>query len=121
MEIRESAENYLETIYMLSKQLEYVRSIDIVNRLNFAKPSVSVMVRHFREDGYAEVDADGHITLTEKGLKIAQKIYERHEVIASILMSLGVDRDTAYEDSCKIEHAISDKSFQAMKRHYLNS
>ena len=121
MQIREAAENYLETIYILSNRLEKVRSIDIVNELNYSKPTISVMMKQFRENGYINMDIDGYITLTEKGLEIAQKMYERHEIIASFFMSLGVDETVAYTDSCKIEHDISDESFNAMKEFYLKN
>ena len=92
MKIFESAENYLETIYMLSLEKPYVRAIDIVNDLGFSKPSVSIAMKQFRENGYIEVDGDGFITLTEKGLEIALRMYERHEIIARILMAIGVRR-----------------------------
>ena len=121
MEIHESGENYLETILMLKKRIGQVRSIDIVRHLNFSKPTVSVAMKHFKQNGYILVDEDGYIELTEKGLEIAQRIYERHVVIAKILMSLGVDEKTAYEDSCRIEHDISDKTFQCIKARYLQS
>ena len=121
MQIREAAENYLETIYILSGRLEKVRSIDIVNELNYSKPTISVMMKQFRENGYINMDNDGYITLTDKGLEIAQKMYERHEIIASFFISLGVDETVAYTDSCKIEHDISDESFNAMKEFYLKN
>lgn len=117
MKINESAENYLEAILMIKKEKGYVRSIDIANKLNFTKPSVSVAMKNFREEGYITVDVDGGITLTEKGLTIAENIYERHQIIARALMSLGIDEETAYTDSCKIEHDISDKTFNAIKNH----
>lgn len=121
MQIREAAENYLETIYILSKKLDKVRSIDIVNDLNYSKPTISVMMKQFRENGFINMDRGGYITLTEKGLKIAKKMYERHEVIASIFMALGVNEVTAYEDACKIEHDLSEETFQRFKEHYLNN
>lgn len=117
MKIKESAENYLETILMIKNEKGYVRSIDVANRLNFTKPSVSVAMKNFREDGYITVDSHGGISLTEKGMVIAERIYERHQIIAKALMNLGVDEEAAYEDSCKIEHDISDQSFQAIKKH----
>ena len=115
MIIKESAENYLEAILIISNKKGYARSIDIANELGFAKPSVSVAMKHFREEGYIETDADGRITLTAKGMGVAAKVYERHKVIADALMALGVDEETAYEDSCKIEHDISDNSFEKLK------
>ena len=117
MKIKESAENYHEAILMIKKEKGYVRSIDIANILNFTKPSVSVAMKNFREEGYITVDVDGGITLTEKGLTIAENMYERHQIIAKALMSLGVDEETAYTDSCKIEHDISDQTFNAIKNH----
>ena len=115
MKIKESAENYLETILMLTMQNGYVRSIDIANELGFSKPSVSVAMKNFREEGYISVDEDGGITLTEKGMSVAEKIYERHNSIAGFLIMIGVDETTAYEDSCKIEHCISDITFEKLK------
>ena len=120
MIIKESAENYLETILMLKKQNGIVRSIDVANHLNFTKPSVSVAMKSFREEGYVTVDTDGNITLTDKGMEIAQKIYERHQVIAKALIALGVDEETAYDDSCKIEHDLSDITFQKIKEYFLS-
>lgn len=120
MIIKESAENYLESIFMLKNQLGRVRSIDIANDLSVSKPSVSVAMKNFREEGYITVDVDGYIDLTEKGLEIANRVYERHEVIARALEALGVSRQTALDDSCKIEHVISDESFSKIKD-FLNS
>ncbi len=117
MQIKESAENYLETILMLKKQKGYVRSIDIANELHVTKPSVSVAMKNFREEGYIITGEDGNISLTEKGMEIATRIYERHQTIAHALMLLGVDEITAYEDSCKIEHDISEKTFEKLKEH----
>ena len=121
LQIHESAENYLETILILHNRLGMVRSIDIATELGFSKPSVSAFMKNLRENGYILVDKDGYITLTDTGRAIADKIYERHQMIAEILMALGVDEETAYRDSCKIEHDISDKSFECMKQHYLNA
>lgn len=117
MIIKESAENYLETILMLKKEKGNVRSIDVANELNFTKPSVSVAMKNFREDGYIVIDADGNITLTEKGMQVAERVYERHQVIAKMLMILGVDEETAFVDSCKIEHDISEQTFEKIKEH----
>ncbi|MBR5307608.1 MAG: metal-dependent transcriptional regulator [Clostridia bacterium] len=115
MIIKESAENYLETIYMLNKQRGFARSIDISNELGVSKPSVSVAMKNFREAGYIETDPDGKITLTKKGLEVAERVYERHQVVAKALIALGVDEETAFEDSCKIEHDISQKTFEKIK------
>lgn len=115
MKIKESAENYLEAILMLKAKNGSVRSIDIANYLNFTKPSVSVAMKSFREEGYITVDDAGSISLTDKGMEIAEKMYERHQIIALALIALGVDEAIAYEDSCKIEHDISSESFEAIK------
>lgn len=117
MQIGESAENYLETILMLKNKHGYVRSVDIAHALHITKPSVSVAMKSFREEGYISTDSDGMISLTEKGLEIALKIYDRHQIIAKVLMLLGVDEITAYEDSCKIEHDISEKTFEKLKEY----
>lgn len=116
MKTNESAENYLETILMLKRKNGNVRSIDVAHELSFSKPSVSVAMKNFREKGYISIDGDGGIMLTDKGLSIAERVFERHQVIASALMALGVDEKTAYEDSCKIEHDISDTSFEMIKK-----
>lgn len=116
MKIHESAENYLETILMLSKKQPYVRSIDIANELNFSKPSVSVAMKNLRASGHIQVNDAGHITLTETGLQIASAVLERHSVLSSLLMHIGVSEETASEDACRIEHVISKESFDALKR-----
>lgn len=117
MKIYESAENYLETILMLGKIKPVVRSIDIANTLSFSKPSVSVAMKNLRTNGYIEVDHDGFITLTDKGLEIAETIYERHELLRKLLINLGVDAEIASQDACRMEHVISPESFEAIKRH----
>ena len=121
MKIYESEENYLETILVLSLKGERVRSIDIVNELEFSKPSVSVAMKNLRNKGYILMDDDGHITLTKTGQKIADAVYERHVVISDWLISLGVDKKTALHDACKMEHALSEKSFSAIKNHIKKS
>ena len=119
MQIRESAENYLETILILSqrKGKGEVRSIDIVNELEFSKPSVSVAMKNLRENGYITVDQDGYIRLTDKGLEIAEKMYERHTLLSQWLIKLGVDEKVAVEDACRMEHVNSAESFAAIKKH----
>ena len=119
MQIRESAENYLETILILSqrKGKGEVISIDIVNELEFSKPSVSVAMKNLRENGYITVDKDGYIRLTDKGLEIAEKMYERHTLLSQWLIKLGVDEKVAVEDACRMEHVISAESFAAIKKH----
>lgn len=117
MKIHESAENYLETILMISERQPQVRSIDIVNELEFSKPSVSIAMKNLRENGYIQMDRDGYITLTGQGQVIAETIYERHKFLSQWLIRLGVDEQTAISDACRIEHVISAKSFEAIKRH----
>lgn len=115
--IRESAENYLETILILSHEKSAVRSIDIAAELGFTKPSISIAMRKLREDGYINVDqSSGHITLSEKGLQIAEIMFERHRIISTFLMQIGVSEKTALTDACKIEHIISDESFDMIKK-----
>ena len=117
MQNHESEENYLETILMLSLKGGKVRSIDIVNELEYSKPSVSVAMKNLREKSYITMDDEGFITLTKNGRKIADTIYERHIAISDWLVSLGVDAKTAAQDACKMEHAMSEKSFMAIKKH----
>lgn len=117
MILRESGEMYLETIYMLSKHNEHVRSIDVVKDMGFSKPSVSHAMGLLKEHNYIVIDSSGYITLTEEGMTIAKKIAERHEVLTQILIRLGVPADIAAEDACKMEHTISDITFEAIKKH----
>ncbi len=120
MQIRESGEDYLEAILMIQKRNGQVRSIDICNELGHSKPTVSVAMKNFRENGYITMDSDYLITLTEKGRAIAESIYERHVIIAEFLMAIGVDEKTAFEDSCKIEHDLNEKTFLCLKEHFFN-
>ena len=115
--MRESGEMYLETILVLGKKKNTVRAIDIVEEMQVSKPSVSKALGRLKKEECVIVDADGHIAFTEKGRKIAEKIYERHSVLSQILIRLGVDEETAVEDACKIEHDISDKTFEIIKKH----
>ena len=117
MSLKPSGEMYLETIYVLLKKKSPVHAIDIATHMNFSKPSVSRGVGLLKKDNYIIVDPDGGITLTDKGLAHAQMIYERHTILCKALMMLGVDEETASEDACKIEHLISDKSFESIKKH----
>ena len=117
MKIQESAENYLETILILSHAGPYVRSIDIVNEMGFSKPSVSIAMKKLRENGYISMDEKGHITLNEPGREIAERTYERHTVLCSMLEALGVDPQTAAEDACRMEHVISQETFDRIKDH----
>ncbi len=116
MHLQESGEMYLETIYVLSKN-GVVRSLDVAEYMGFSKPSVSRAVGLLKQGGYLIMDRDGSLTLTEEGLGVAKKIYERHTLLSDFLVRLGVDENTAAEDACKIEHDISDESFAAIKRH----
>ena len=117
MSMHESAEMYLETIYMLSLNSTCVRSIDVAEALNYSRPSVSRAVGLLKKDGYLLMDEEGFLTLTEEGRALAERIYERHTVLTAALEALGVDKETAAEDACKIEHDISDRSFDAIKAH----
>ena len=116
MNIHESAEDYLEMILMLREKKGYVRSVDISQALGVTKPSVSFAMKKLRENGYILVDDHNEITLTEKGMEIARRIYDRHKALISFLIQLGVDEATAREDACKIEHDISDETYQAILR-----
>lgn len=118
MKIRESAEDYLEAILVLSQSREVVRSIDIVKHMNLSKPSVSVAMKKLRESGYINMDSEGHITLTDTGRAIAEKIYERHVFVSQWLEDLGVNSKTAMDDACRIEHVLSDETFAAIKKKY---
>ena len=117
MRLQESGEMYLETILTLSKNQTNVRSIDISESMGYSKPSVSRAVGLLKNGGYIEVDKDGFITLTDSGREIAEKIFERHTILTKMLVGLGVDQETAAADACKMEHAISDTSLEAIKRH----
>ncbi|QNU67054.1 metal-dependent transcriptional regulator [Ruminiclostridium herbifermentans] len=117
MKIQESAEMYLETIFVLSKKNNCVRSIDIASELDYKKSSVSVAMKNLREHGYIKVDGDGFITLTDEGIKVAQTMFERHTLLSDCLILLGVAKEIAIEDACRIEHVISAESFEAIKKH----
>ena len=117
MKIHESAENYLETILMLWQRKGSVRSIDIANELEFSKPSVSVAMKNLRQGGYIERDPSGEIHLLPPGMEIAQKVLVKHNMITKFLMALGVSPETAAEDACRMEHVISNESFEAIKAH----
>ena len=117
MKIYESGEDYLEMILMLQKEKGYARSIDVAAALGVTKPSVSVAMKNLRENGYIEMEPDGSITLLDRGLEIAERMYERHTFLSDWLQLLGVSPETAAEDACRIEHVISAESFDAIKRH----
>ena len=117
MSLKESGEMYLETIYILCKSKSSVRSIDVAEYMNFSRASVSRGIGLLKKQDFILVDRDGYITLTDSGLKTAEKIYERHTVISKMLMLMGIDEKTATEDACRIEHVISDETFEALKQH----
>ena len=116
MNLQESGQMYLETIYVLTKSSSAVRAIDVGDSMGFSKPSVSRALGLLKKGGFVEVDENGFLTLTDSGKKVAEKIYERHTIITKILLHLGIDKETAAKDACKLEHAISDKSFEAIKK-----
>ena len=117
----ESAEDYLEAILMLSEELPVVRSIDIANHLGFSKPSVSIAVNKLFDEKYIDIGEHSYITLTEKGMALATRVYDRHKTLTKCLESLGVDPVIAEEDACKIEHVISEESFQAVKNYFVDN
>jgi Mn-dependent DtxR family transcriptional regulator len=120
MPLYESGQMYLETIHVLLQKNERVRAIDVGAKLGYSKPSVSRAMGILKKNEYIVVDEDGYITLTEDGKKIAEQLYERHTLLSKMLMSLGVDEKTATEDACKMEHVISEKTFDAIKQHYID-
>ncbi|MGN1128136.1 MAG: metal-dependent transcriptional regulator [Candidatus Flemingiibacterium sp.] len=117
MVLQESGEMYLETIYVLSKTKAHVHSVDVGDYMGYSKPSVSRAVGILRKGGFLTMEPDGSLCLTEAGTEVAERIYERHTILSEMLISLGVGRETAVLDACKIEHDISDESFEALKRH----
>ena len=118
MQIKESGEDYLEAILILSQKQESVRATDICNYFGYARASVSVVLNNFRQDGYVTVDENKVISLTEKGRTIAERMYDRHQTISNIFMQLGVPEDIAKKDACRVEHYISNETYDAMKRHF---
>ena len=117
MALQESGEMYLETIHRLSMEQQVVRSIDVAESMGYSKPSVSRAVAQLKQGGYLLVNDHGHLSLTEEGKKVAEKVFERHTVLTAMLTALGVDRETASEDACRIEHVISEQTFEAIKQH----
>lgn len=120
MQLQESGEMYLETIYILSKKSPYVRSIDVGEYMGYSKPSVSRAVGLLKNGGYITMDKEGYLSLTEEGLEVAEKIFERHTILTNLLTELGVDNKTASFDACRIEHVISDTTFNAIKTYFEN-
>lgn len=121
MEIHKSAEDYLETIYKLQKRHGQVRSIDVVAEMHFSKPSVSVAMKKLRESGHVIMDENGLLSLTDEGLAIASRIYERHQILTRMLVALGVEEKTAAEEACKLEHDISDGTFEKIKAYFIHN
>ncbi|MCH3909047.1 MAG: metal-dependent transcriptional regulator [Bacilli bacterium] len=117
MDIYESGEDYLERILMLSLKEEKVHAVEVAKELNVSKPSVSVALKKLREGGYLEVGDDESLVLTPKGRSVAEKVYDRHKTLTSLLIKLGVDKDTAEKDACKVEHDLSDETFDLLKKH----
>lgn len=117
MKLQESGENYLENILILEKRQDLVRSVDLAREMDFSKPSVSRAIHLLEDNGYLNIEESGHLALTDKGRDVAEMIYERHVFLTEYLMALGVDEETAAEDACRMEHAISQKSFEKMKEH----
>ncbi|MGN0115767.1 MAG: metal-dependent transcriptional regulator [Acutalibacteraceae bacterium] len=117
MRLQESGEMYLETILVLSKKSDAVRSVDVCEYMGFSKPSVSRAIGLLKNGGYVLMDKNGYLTLTDLGLEVANKIYERHTLLTEFLIKIGVDKETAANDACKMEHVISDETFAAIKRH----
>ena len=117
MALQESGEMYLETIHRLSMEQKYVRSIDVAESMGFSKPSVSRAVALLKQGGYLLVNEYGHLSLTDEGKQVAEKVFERHTVLTAMLTALGVDAETASEDACRMEHVISEQTFEAIKRH----
>lgn len=120
MKTQESMENYLETIYVLDRKTGYVRSVDVATELGFSKPSISNAMKKLKAEGYVQIEEKGRIVLTEKGRQVAESTYERHCVISGLLMNIGVSRETALEDACRMEHIISQETFECMKVHHRN-
>jgi len=120
MNIYESAEDYLERILILKETQEKVISLDIAKDMNYSKASISRAMKNLREDGYIEVESNGNINLTEKGLKVAKRIYERHQLLTEFFERLGIDHAIALKDACKVEHDLSDETFEAIKNHFIN-
>ena len=119
MQVGETIENYLETIFMLLQKQDSIRSIDVVNEMGYSKPTISVMMKQLREGSFIEIDESGYITLTNVGLDIAKRVYERHVLLTEILIKLGVTEEVAHEDACKVEHQLSKESFARIKEYYL--
>ena len=121
MRITEATENYMEAILVLSEHMDSVRAVDIANYLGFSKPTISQYMKQYVQQGLVEVGSDGHIHLTDEGRKVAEATLERHRIISAIFMALGVSEEVALEDACKVEHDLSEETFNCMKQHYLRN
>lgn len=121
MEIHEAAEMYLETILILKNRLGVVKSIDIAREMDYSKPTISIAMKKFKENGYIEIDDEGFITMTDKGRDIAERTYERHQVLSHWLEELGVSKENAVHDACKMEHDISEETFECLKKQYMKA
>ena len=119
MAVTEAVENYLETILVLSYRQPDVHAVDICNHLGYSRPTLSVAIKQMKEESPINVNGENHITLTDSGKEIAENIYERHNVIAAMLIAIGVKEETAYADACKLEHDLSDETFECIKKHYV--
>ena len=119
MRITEATENYMEAILVLNQNLGSVRAVDIANYLGFSKPTISQYMKQYVQQGLVEIGSDGHIKLTEEGRKVAESTLERHRIISAIFMALGVSKETALEDACKVEHDLSEETCNCMKAHYM--
>ena len=119
MHITEATENYMEAILVLGEKNGAVRSVDVANYLGFSKPTISQYMKQFVQKGLVKIDANGHISLTDEGLKVAKSTLEKHRIISKIFMALGVSEETALEDACKVEHDLSDETFNCMKKYYM--
>lgn len=117
MRVHESSEDYLETILMLKERKGYVRSVDVANELAFTKASVSVAMKKLRENGYVQMEADGSLVLTEAGLAIARRVYDRHQLLTEFFVRLGVDPEVAAQDACRVEHDLSEQTFSKLVEH----
>lgn len=118
MAVTEAVENYLEAILVLSYKQPDVHAVDVCNHLGYSRPTLSVAIKQMKEQGLIDVSGENHISLTDEGLRVAERIYERHNIVAALLIGIGVGEDTAYADACKIEHDLSDETFECLKKHY---
>ena len=119
MEIHEAAEMYLETILVLKNRLGLVKSVDVAREMDYSKPTISIAMKKFKDNGYITIDNEGFIAMTEKGREIAERIYERHQVLSHLLEEMGVSKENAVADACKMEHDLSEETFECLKKQYM--